>query len=57
MPDGTWRDAETAARIVLADVAHRVELDPELRGPATDADWLDLADQLRRLLRPVPQRD
>jgi hypothetical protein len=25
-PDGTWEDAEQAARIVLADVGHRLEV-------------------------------
>jgi hypothetical protein len=32
-PDGIFADAERAARIVLADVAHRSELEPSLESP------------------------
>jgi hypothetical protein len=48
--------AETAARIVLADVAHRAEQDAEPHGPVTAAHRADLAVQLRVLLRSVRRR-
>ena len=52
-PDGIFVDAERAARIVLADVAHRSELEPSLESPTH---WEDLADQLRCFERAVHQK-
>src|SRR5215211_6412229 len=52
-PDGTFADAERAARIMLADVAHRLEPGREFDRRVPGARWGDLADQLRRLQRAV----
>lgn len=52
-PDGTFTDAERAARITLADVAHRLEEGGAFDRQVPGARWGDLADQLRRLDREV----
>ncbi len=52
-PDGVFADAERAARIVLADVAHRSELEASLESLTY---WKDLADQLRHIERFIRQQ-
>src|SRR4051794_10014122 len=47
--DGSWPDPERAARIVLADVAHCAEQDPNVHGPVSAQQWRELAEQLRSL--------
>jgi PAS domain S-box-containing protein len=55
-PDGTRGDAETLARIVLADVAHRQQVADQLGRSPVGAGWDDLAVQLRCLQRAVHRR-
>jgi hypothetical protein len=54
-PDGTWTDAERAARIVLADVAHGAQRE-RARGDSDAAYWRILVDQLRVLLQAGRRR-
>ena len=55
-PDGTWPDAEHAARIVLADVAHRLEPGRAFDREVPGASWEDLARQLGRLEAAIHRR-
>ena len=59
-PDGIVADAERAARIVLADVAHRSELEPSLESPTYWETWLSSCAALsgpstRSASRPIAQ--
>jgi hypothetical protein len=51
--DGTWSNVERVARIMLADVTHRLEVGTAFERRVPGASWVDLAKQLRCLDRAV----